>query len=128
MATKITQGFSITVHTAYHENYSNPADNQYFFTYRITIENKSSGTAQLLRRHWYIFDSHGEKSEVEGEGVLGKQPVIEPGESYTYESSCALQSPIGTMHGTYLMKRLDNDAWFEVEIPRFELVVPHLLC
>jgi ApaG protein len=99
----------------------------FYFSYRIRIENNSEDTVQLMRRHWYIFDGTGEKSEVEGEGVVGQQPVLRPGESYEYESACNLNSELGSMHGVYTFIRQKDDVVFEVEIPRFELIANYRL-
>lgn len=79
---------------------------------------------QLLSRHWDIFDSNGEKREVDGEGVIGETPVIEPGETYEYNSGCNLLTDMGYMKGYYNMKRLMDDALFKAVIPQFDLVVP----
>ena len=124
MVSAITKGVKITVATHYQEDYSQPLRNEYLFAYRITIENQSELTVKLLRRHWYIFDSMGEYKEVEGEGVVGRQPVLEPGESYSYTSGCNLQSAIGQMHGTYLMQDAQSERLFPVTIPEFQLIAP----
>jgi ApaG protein len=80
-----------------------------------------------MRRHWMIFDSATPKQEVEGEGVVGQQPVLLPGEVYEYESACNLTSELGSMHGTYLFKSVNDDSFFKVAIPRFELVTAYKL-
>ncbi|MBK5285906.1 MAG: Co2+/Mg2+ efflux protein ApaG, partial [Bacteroidia bacterium] len=97
------------------------------FAYRITIENRSEHTIQLLRRRWFIFDSRGFTSEVEGEGVVGEQPVIASGERYRYTSGCHLQSEAGTMKGYYTMKYTDGKKKFQVTIPEFQMLVPYKL-
>lgn len=127
MSTLITNGIKISVFPKYHKEHSNPAKHKYIFSYQITIENTSSDTVQLLRRHWFIFDSNGSYREVEGEGVIGKTPILAPGESHQYISWCPLITQVGKMYGTYLMKRLDNEDQFKVRIPEFQLVVPALL-
>ncbi|MEW6468735.1 MAG: Co2+/Mg2+ efflux protein ApaG [Bacteroidota bacterium] len=127
MITQVTQGIQITVRTFYQDNYSRPGDNHFLFTYRITIENKSDYTVQLLRRHWFIYDSNGEHREVEGEGVVGQQPILMPGDIYEYESACNLNSDMGKMKGTYLMERQVDKLRFYVSIPEFEMVVPSRL-
>jgi ApaG protein len=109
--------------TEYHEH-SNPASSEYMFAYRITLENSNSFPVQLLRRHWYIFDSTTEHREVEGEGVIGIQPVINPGEKYQYVSGCNLRSEMGKMHGMYFMENCHNKKTFIINIPAFEMVVP----
>lgn len=127
MVAQITCGIRVSVATRLMEDQSNPDLNYFHFAYRIMIENRSDFTVQLMRRHWIIFDSHAQKREIEGEGVVGLQPVINPGQSYEYESGCVLGSEIGSMHGTYLMKREVDGETFEIFIPRFELIVPRRL-
>ena len=92
MISKISEGVTISVETFYQPEYSNPITSEFMFAYRITIENNNSFPVQLLRRHWYIFDSNAEHREVEGEGVIGIQPQINPGEKYQYVSGCNLRS------------------------------------
>lgn len=121
--TAITQGIKISVEVFYEPHYSKPRSHQYVFSYRITIENHSSHTVQLLRRHWFIFDSNGTKREVEGEGVIGKQPVIHPNQKYQYSSWCPLRTTLGKMYGSYLMKRTEDNHEFPVQIPVFHLIV-----
>jgi len=94
------------------------------FAYRIEIRNDSDLTVKLLRRHWYISDASTGMREVEGEGVVGRQPVLEPGEAHQYVSGCNLKSGVGKMRGTYLMERVGSGIRFEVEIPEFTLMVP----
>ncbi len=127
MFTEVTQGIKVTVETYYEPTKSNPAFSSYFFTYRITIENYSENPVQLLRRHWHIFDSNGAKSEVEGEGVVGKQPVLGSGEIYQYVSGCNLTTEIGKMWGTYQMVRKSDGKKFYVRIPEFAMVSPFKL-
>lgn len=110
--------------TEYQPSYSSPSQYHYVFTYRITIENQSEFTIQLMRRHWHIFDAGFAAREVEGEGVVGQQPVIEPGQSHQYVSGCNLKSGIGKMVGTYLMERVVDGAQFRVDIPAFSMVAP----
>lgn len=124
MPTAITNDIKITVETAYQQPSSVHAQTHNMFAYRITIQNKSDYTIKLLRRHWYITDVNVEQSEVEGEGVVGLQPVLEPGEVHQYVSGCALVSDFGKMYGTYLMERQIDGKRFEVKIPEFQLVVP----
>lgn len=125
MVTQITSGVKISVETVYQPEYSNPANEHFMFAYQICIENLSEYTVQLLRRHWHIFDSYGSKREVEGEGVVGEQPIIEPGEKHIYVSGCNLKTDMGSMQGTYLMQRLIDDQLFEVDIPAFQLIAPY---
>ncbi len=122
MATRVTHGIKISVVSEYQDLYSRPEQHQYYFSYHIRIENTSDYTVQLLRRHWHIFDAAGTGQEVEGEGVVGQQPVLKPGDVYEYESACNLNSEIGSMHGTYLFVRSADGGNFEVQIPRFELI------
>jgi ApaG protein len=124
MVAKITEGVKVTVETNYQPEYSNPANAHYMFAYKITIENLSEYTVQLMSRHWHIFDSNGTVREVEGEGVIGIQPVIEPGHGHEYVSGCNLKTEIGKMSGTYTMKRLADDTSFEVLVPEFQLICP----
>jgi ApaG protein len=121
---KISEGITISVETFYQQDYSNPLSHEYMFAYRITIENNNNFPVQLLRRHWFIFDSHGAYQEVEGEGVVGTQPVIQPSEHYQYISGCNLRTDMGRMHGMYLMKNLNTQKLFEAKIPAFELYAP----
>ncbi len=127
MDTTTTQGVKVTVTTNYLPDYSSPAQQHFVFAYKINIENNSEFTVKLLRRHWYIHDSNGVVREVEGEGVVGQQPVLEPGESHEYVSGCNLKSGIGKMRGTYLMERLVDGRQFQVVIPEFVLIVPYKL-
>lgn len=124
MVSKISSGVEITVETFYQSDYSNPLNHEFMFAYRITIENHNGFAVKLLRRHWYIFDSNGDKREVEGEGVVGVQPVLEPNERYQYVSGCNLRSEMGKMYGNYLMENLNNKTTFQVKIPAFQMVVP----
>jgi ApaG protein len=125
--TTITDGVKISVETQYQPEYSNPANEHYMFAYKINIENVGDQTVQLMRRHWYIFDSNGTRREVEGEGVVGQQPIIEPGQSHEYISGCNLKTDMGSMKGTYQMVRLVDDVEFEAEIPQFFLTAPFKL-
>lgn len=124
MVSKISEGVTISVETFYQPDYSNPETSEYMFAYRITIENNNTFPVQLLRRHWYIFDSDCTHREVEGEGVIGIQPQISPGEKYQYVSGCNLRTELGKMHGTYLMENLHAKKTFSVNIPSFEMTVP----
>ncbi len=127
MVTATTQGVKISVETMYQDEHSNPLNAHYMFVYRICIENLSDEEIQLMRREWLIFDSDGTTREVEGEGVVGEQPVLAPGASYTYISGCNLKTDIGSMKGRYLMKRIDNNTEFLVSVPEFKLIVPYRL-
>ena len=127
MVAEVTNGIKVSVETVYQREQSDPSRSQYFFAYQVTIQNFSGSTVQLLRRHWYIFDSIGTSSEVEGEGVVGFQPVISSGESHRYISGCHLSSEIGRMHGTYLMENLSTRERFKVRIPEFLMIAPFKL-
>jgi ApaG protein len=127
MISKISEGITISVETYYQPDYSNPVNSEYMFAYRITIENNNRFIVKLLRRHWHIYDSTGSQREVEGEGVVGVQPQISPGESYQYVSGCNLRSEIGKMYGTYLMENISNKKTFHAIIPAFEMCAPFKL-
>ncbi len=122
-----TNGITVSVETQYMPFHSNPRRGKFIFGYHISIENGSPNTVQLLRRHWVIRDSDGQVREVEGEGVIGLQPVLLPGESHAYDSYCDLSTEFGKMSGTYLMTRRDDDSLFEVTIPEFRMVAPFKL-
>ncbi|MCE2704773.1 MAG: Co2+/Mg2+ efflux protein ApaG [Bacteroidota bacterium] len=125
MTSMITEGVQVSVETFYQEDYSNPLQGEYMFAYRVEIENYNSFPVQLHRRHWFIFDSNATRREVEGEGVVGVQPVILPGETYRYVSGCNLKTEMGRMVGTYEMENLDTREQFTVQIPSFEMIVPY---
>jgi len=127
MVTAITNGIKISVQTMYQDQDSNPATEHFLFAYRIVIENLSDYTIQLKRRQWFIFDSNGLQREVEGEGVVGEQPIINPGDAHAYVSVCNLNTEIGSMKGNYLMTRLADQTDFTVDIPKFELIAPYRL-
>ena len=120
----ITYGIEISVKTHYYAPQSNPKHNHYFFVYEITITNKSDYTVKLLKRHWDITDGFGEKREVDGEGVVGEMPTIEPGYSFSYKSGCDFATEIGKMSGYYIMKKLVDQSEFNVLIPEFVMVLP----
>jgi ApaG protein len=127
MVSLVTEGVKISVEFIYQPEYSNPEKEHFMFAYRISIENIGENTVQLLRRHWHIFDAIGEHKEVEGEGVVGEQPVIAPGEAHQYVSGCNLKSEMGFMEGVYQMRRTMDDELFDVKIPRFNLIANHRL-
>ena len=124
MVQHVTEGVSIMVETFYQPNQSNPVNSEYLFAYRITIENLTEYPVKLLSRHWHIVDSNSTHREVEGEGVVGQQPVIMPGTSYQYTSAANLQSEIGKMYGTYLMQNILTKREITVTIPEFQLIAP----
>lgn len=127
MITQVTDGIKISVETSYQEEYSQPLNNEFMFTYRIVIENQSAYTIKVLRRHWFVFDSCGITREVEGEGVVGQQPVIESGKVHEYVSGSHLKTEMGKMRGTYLVKQIPDGKEFTVVIPEFELIAPFKL-
>jgi ApaG protein len=124
MTSKISEGVEVSVETFYQPDYSNPLTHEYMFAYRITLENHNAFPVQLLRRQWFIFDSNTEHREVEGEGVVGVQPIIQPGAAYQYVSGCNLRTEMGKMYGTYQMQNAHSLQFFTVNIPAFEMIVP----
>jgi len=124
MYSKTTKDVTVTVLPTFLEEQSNPDERHYVWAYRVTIENGGSKTIQLRSRYWKITDSNGVVQEVEGEGVVGEQPVLSPGESYEYTSGTPLNTPGGIMFGTYKMENTDGTS-FVVEIPAFSLDSPH---
>lgn len=127
MISALTEGVKVSVVTEFQPELSSPLQAHFVFTYRIAIENNSDHSVQLLRRHWVIYDSNGTVREVEGEGVVGQQPLLEPGEVHEYVSGCNLRSSMGKMTGTYLMERIMDGKTFRVTIPEFNMVVPYRL-
>lgn len=123
----ITNGIKVSVAPIYQEKHSRPKERYFVFAYQVTIENLSPRTVQLLRRHWYIVDSSGPAREVEGEGVIGQQPVLQPGQSHEYVSWCPLQTEIGKMFGTFLMTDVEDQSEFLVRIPEFRMIAPSKL-
>ncbi len=120
----------VTSETGFVPQQSEPDDNRYVFSYTITIHNDSDTACQLLSRHWVIQDSNKKIEEVYGEGVVGEQPLIQPGEKYQYTSGAVLETEIGTMEGRYFMiqkSHEDTTEEFEINIPRFILSVPRTL-
>jgi len=124
MVTEITQGVKVSVETEYQPAYSSPGQSHFVFTYKITIENTGDYTIQLKRRKWLIFDAGFLQQEVEGEGVVGQQPILEPGQVHQYVSGCNIKSGIGKMVGSYSMERIVDGAKFSVAIPAFQLLAP----
>jgi ApaG protein len=117
------RGVTVRVSVSYLPEQSEPAHGRWFWAYHIRIENDGETTIQLLTRHWIITDGRGEQHEVQGEGVVGDQPQIDPGESYDYVSGCPLQTPTGSMEGSYGMVDENGDV-FNMPIPRFSLLAP----
>lgn len=121
MVSLVTSGVEVSVETFYQADANQP---EFIFAYRVTIENHNSFPVQLMRRHWDIFDSNGTYREVDGEGVIGQQPILEPGGRHQYISGCNLQTEMGRMSGHYEMLNLNTDQPFTVAIPAFDLVMP----
>jgi ApaG protein len=115
-----TEDITVSVRPVYLDSQSDVIQKKFVFAYFIRIENNSKEEVQLLRRHWIISHSTGKVEEVDGEGVIGKQPVLAPGQVHEYNSYCVLESFEGSMEGTYLMRRSNGDT-FRVVIPRFVL-------
>ena len=119
-----TRGIAVRVEPTYLESRSSPDGSQYFWAYRVIIENQGWETVQLLSRHWMITNARGELIEVKGAGVVGEQPVLKPGESFEYTSGAPLNTPSGMMGGAYQMQT-DNGECFDIEIPTFSLDCPN---
>ncbi len=120
----ITRGIRVAVVAEYTPDRSQPARQEWFFLYRITITNEGPETVQLISRHWIITDGRGQLEEVRGAGVVGQQPVLRPGESFTYTSGCPLNTPFGVMEGTYQMVTSAGES-FDVKIAQFALSEPY---
>ncbi|HWK12653.1 MAG TPA: Co2+/Mg2+ efflux protein ApaG [Vicinamibacterales bacterium] len=120
----VTRGIKVHVESEYAPEKSQPSQNQWFFLYTITIANEGRETVQLLTRHWIITDATGRIEEVRGPGVVGKQPILKPGDSFTYTSGCPLGTPFGVMQGTYQMVT-DTGEHFDATIAPFTLSEPY---
>jgi ApaG protein len=116
----------ISVESLYLPDQSEPEGERYVFAYTVTIRNTGALPARLLNRHWIITDANGKVQEVQGEGVVGEQPHILPGQQHRYSSGAVIETPVGTMEGSYGM-RTDDGAQFRAAIPRFRLAVPGVL-
>ena len=127
MITQVTKGIKISVNTTFEGTFFKNYKIHYAFGYTITIENQSKDPVQLTSRHWRIYDSLNDVETLDGEGVIGKKPVIQPGESHTYNSGCLLTSPIGAMKGHYNMVALNTSEKFRVHIPTFKFSAPFAL-
>jgi ApaG protein len=124
MSEAVTRNIRVRVESEFAPERSNPPMNVWFFLYTIRISNEGRETVQLLSRHWIITDAMGAIREVRGPGVIGKQPVLGPGESFEYTSGCDLPTPFGSMRGTYQMVNGEQQR-FEIEIPAFTLAEPY---
>lgn len=120
---EITRDIVVRVSVSYLPEQSEPDRGRWFWAYHIRIENQSHQAVQLLTRHWIITDGRGSRHSVEGEGVVGEQPMIAPGASYDYVSGCPLATPTGSMQGSYRMVGADGTE-FDVAIPKFSLLAP----
>jgi ApaG protein len=116
----------VEVKPAYVAGQSDPSNNHYVFSYTVTIRNEGDQPAKLLTRHWIITDGDGQVQEVKGEGVIGEQPYLKPGEGFQYTSGTFMSTPVGTMQGSYQMVADDGEK-FDAEIPSFTLSVPNIL-
>ena len=116
----------INVETTYLSNESNPDQNKYYFLYTVLIKNNSKKNAKLLSRHWIITDDNGKIQDVKGEGVIGEQPDIKPGEEFQYTSGTMIETSLGTMKGSYQMID-DEDNYFDAAIPEFVLSTPRII-
>ena len=114
---------SVLVEPIYLEDHSDPSEDSYLWAYKVKIKNNSKETVKLIIRHWKIFDSNGSFREVKGEGVVGEQSILEPGDEFEYTSGTPLKTTSGLMHGTYHMQNFDGEK-FEVKIPPFSLDTP----
>jgi ApaG protein len=127
MVQQVTKGIKISVETSFEGTFYRNYKVQFAFGYKITIENQSKDSVQLNTRHWKIYDALNKIELVDGEGVIGKKPVLKPGESHTYNSGCLLTSPFGAMEGHYNMVNFTNSGKFKVTIPTFKLNAPFAL-
>jgi len=126
MSSTITEGIRVTVQPTFWPERSSPESGQFAFAYAVRIANEGDGPAQLKSRHWIITDANGLVQDVQGEGVVGAQPVLHPGEEFEYTSWCIIATPGGSMRGTYQMVTQDGDR-FDAEIAPFRLALPQLL-
>jgi ApaG protein len=122
----MTNQIRIDVLTNYLKDQSDPGDDKYVFSYTITIRNEGEVPAKLLKRHWVITDANGKVQEVRGDGVVGEQPYIKPGQGFRYSSGAVLETPVGTMQGSYQMVA-DGGQTFDAPIPTFRLAIPGIL-
>lgn len=125
MPSSKTMDILVFVESSFIEDSSDPENNQFVFSYKITIENRGDQTVQLLKRKWFISDSNLKVRRVEGDGVVGRKPVLEPGNRHEYVSGCNFETDMGKMRGSYLMERLADGFKFSVEIPEFIMIAPY---
>lgn len=122
----MTRSIRVSVETSYVAEQSDPDAQRYVFSYTITILNEGTAAAKLLRRHWLITDANGKVLEVRGDGVVGEQPHLHPGQGFRYSSGAILETPVGTMEGSYAMQE-DDGVLFDAPIAPFRLAVPGVL-
>jgi ApaG protein len=122
---RTTRGIRVSVRSFFLEDQSQPEENHFFWAYKVKIENNGREAVQLLRRTWHIIDARGRTQHVHGAGVLGEQPVLEPGEAFEYTSGTPLDTPSGFMSGAYHMVVPSSGESFDVAIPAFSLDSPH---
>lgn len=127
MISQITRGIKISVITDFEGLYFRDGRNYFAFSYEITFHNQSKDTVQVVKRFWEVFDALNNKDIVAGEGVVGKKPIIKPGEHYTYRSGCLLISPYGSMKGFYSLINLSSSRSFKVNVPSFKFHAPYAL-
>lgn len=125
MSDTTTRGIRIVVRSRYEEERSSPREDYYFFSYRVRIRNEGSEAVQLISRLWVITDGNGQVQRVEGPGVVGQTPTLDPGEAFEYTSFCPLETPVGTMEGHYVMHALASGERFEARIDPFTLAAPN---
>jgi len=126
MMESVRHRISIDVETTYLDDQSEPREQRYVFAYTITIRNEGEVPAKLLTRHWIITDANGRVQEVRGDGVVGEQPYLKPGQGFRYSSGAVLETPVGTMQGSYQMIA-DDGAQFDAPIAAFRLAMPGML-
>ena len=122
----LTDGVEVTVRVGFVESQSSQEEGRYFFAYEVIVENVGHESVQLVSRHWIIADGTGEEREVRGPGVVGEQPVIEPGELFSYTSYCPIETPVGSMRGSFRMVKGDGSS-FDAKVAPFTLAVPNFL-
>ncbi len=123
--TATTRGIQVSISAHFLPDQSRPAERRFFWAYQVRIENQGDATVQLLRRTWLITDGHGRTQRVHGDGVVGKQPTLRPGEAFDYTSGTPLDTPSGIMRGTYHMTATETGEEFDVAVPAFSLDSPH---
>ncbi len=127
VVSEITSGVKVTVSVAYQAAHSSPKEHVYVFSYNIHIQNHNPYTVQLLRRKWTILNALGEIEIVEGDGVVGRQPILYAGDEHVYQSGAAIETPLGNMSGIYFFENKSTKDIFEVKVPTFKLELPDML-